>query len=115
MITCAWRLKRVTRIETSILFDLCKKQESTDESTLGRAYSQGAPALNTLSRYERQLERSLCQTQQELELLLFARATQDEPYYVRNRKKFPAPGEQQIRRQAVPRTQHRSSDTLEFA
>ena len=94
MIHYAWRLKRITYIETSLLLDLCRKEGGTDDpASLGRAFTRGTEALETLSRHERQIERSLREAQHELELLLYARTMDHNPFYVRNLKKFPAPGD----------------------
>jgi hypothetical protein len=93
MIHCAWRLRRVCHLETSLLLDLCQKEGGPDDpTTLGRAYTRGTVILETLSRHERQIERSLREAQQELELLLYARAVDCNPFYARNLKKFPAEG-----------------------
>lgn len=101
MIHCAWRLKRVSHLETSLLLDLCQKEGGRDDpTTLGRAYIRGTVVFETLSRHERQIERSLREAQQELELRLYARTMDFNLFYVRNLKKFPAPGDQSRRRKA---------------
>ena len=71
MVQAAWRLQRIQRIETSVLMEMCQKQResATDEPTIGRAYAEAIPVLTPLSRYERQIERSLQETQKELETL----------------------------------------------
>jgi len=88
LIHCAWRLKRITDIETSVLFGMCQTEQGRSGETLGCAYIKASPVLNTLSRHERQIERSLRQAQHELELLRYARVTQVEPFYARNLRKF---------------------------
>jgi hypothetical protein len=97
MIHCAWRLKRATCMETSVLFALCQKggavPSKEDPALLGRVYIEGHGMLTNLTRYERQIERSLREAQRELELACYARAMQTSPFYVRNLKKFPAPGD----------------------
>ena len=94
MIHCAWRLKRVSQIETSLLLDLCQKEGGPDDpTTLGRAYTRGTVVLETLSRHERQIERSLRKAHQELEILSYARTMGFDPFYVRNLNGFPAPGD----------------------
>lgn len=96
MIDCAWRLQRVTRLETGVLLALRQKEAGVpapdDPATLGRAYLEGNGVLTNLSRHERQLERSLREAQREFELAGYARELQVNPFYARNLKKFPAPG-----------------------
>ena len=103
MIHCAWRLKRATRMETGVLLALRQKEAGVpapdDPALLGRAYIASDAVLRNLSRHERQIERSLRDAQHELELACYARVTQVNPFYARNLKKFPAPGE--IRRPEV--------------
>jgi hypothetical protein len=88
LIHCAWRLKRITDIETSVLFGMCQKEQRRDGETLGCAYIKASLVLNTVFRHERQIERSLREAQHELELLRYARVTQVEPFYARNLRKF---------------------------
>jgi hypothetical protein len=54
------------RIETSVLMEMCQRQRESAagvEPTLGRAYAEAIPVLTPLSRYERQMERSLQEAQ----------------------------------------------------
>lgn len=96
IIHCAWRLKRVTRMESSVLLALCQKEvvfpAQDDPALLGRAYIEGNAVLTNLSRHERHIERSLREAQREFELAFYVRETQVNPFYARNLKKFPAPG-----------------------
>jgi hypothetical protein len=103
---CAVRLQRVARIETSVLISMCHKVSNPDpdmksdaseatmppEARLGHAYTAGSASLARLSRHERQLERSLNEGLNELELLQYARAMGSNPFYVRNGRKFPPIG-----------------------
>ena len=105
-IQCAWRLERVRRVETGVLLALRQKEAVVtaqdeplllDPAMLGRAYIEGNGVLTRLSRYERQLERSLREAQRELELAIYARHMQVNIFYARNLRKFPPPGA--VRRQ----------------
>jgi len=104
VIHCCWRLKRVTRMETSVFLALRQKEgvvsAQDDPAMLGRAYIEGHSVLTSLSRHERQIERSLRDAQHEIELALYVRATQVNPFYARNLKKFPASGVESRREQA---------------
>jgi hypothetical protein len=53
------------------------------QPTIGRAYAEAIPALTPLSRYERQIERSLQEAQKELETLQYARTMGCSPMYAR--------------------------------
>ena len=99
-IQCAWRLERVRRVETGVLLALRQKEAVVtaqdeplllDPAMLGRAYIEGNGVLTRLSRYERQLERSLREAQRELELAIYARHMQVNIFYARNLRKFPRP------------------------
>ncbi len=95
MLHCAWRLKRIRRIETSVLLHLCQKAQAgevAEDQTLGSAYTEGIPTLNHLARHERQIERSLDQAHHELELLQYARQTEVHPFYARRVRRFLPPG-----------------------
>jgi hypothetical protein len=74
MIHSAWRLKRVARMETSVLLALIQKEAEApsqeDPAMLGRAYLAGHGVLTNLARHERHIERSLREAQHELELAL---------------------------------------------
>jgi hypothetical protein len=116
LIQCGWRLQRITRVETSVLLDMYKKQyepDAADERTLGRAYTEAFPALNTLSRYERHIERSFREAQQELELLQYSRQLQSDRFYCRNLRKFPAPGTER-RKEEGPIPPWRPPSKVEF-
>jgi hypothetical protein len=103
IIHCAWRLKRVPRLETGVLTALRQKEAVVpahdDSALLGRAYMEGTGVLANLSRHERQIERSLREAQHEFELACYSRATQVNSFYARNLKKFRAP--EGVRRQEV--------------
>lgn len=98
LIDCAWRLRRVTKIETSLLVLNRNKvaQQATNDgnpagSTLGGAYVKANRCLVNLSRHERQLERSYQTALQELRCLQYARSVDCDPFYIANMKKQPAP------------------------
>ena len=103
IIDCAWRLRRASRLETSILLALCDKirladaasssQENNPDATLGRAYLRGTTSLGKLSRHERQIERSLAKATRQLDILQYSRNIQCNTFYARNLRKFPAPGD----------------------
>ena len=88
LIHCAWRLRRITEIETSVLFGKCQTEQGRNGETLGCAYIKASSVLNTLSRHERQIERSMREAQHEMELLRYAQVMQVESFYVRNLRKF---------------------------
>jgi hypothetical protein len=95
MIQCAWRLRRITRMETGVLLAL---RQAGDESTapdpaeLGNVYQKASPILARLARHERQLERSLRDAQTELDMAQYARQMNCSPFYLRHIGKMPAPG-----------------------
>ena len=91
---CGWRLKRMARIETSVLLAHCHKQSSGDpELALGQAAAAALPVCDSLARHERQIEKSLRTALRELELAQYARITDVHTYYARNLGKFSTPGE----------------------
>ena len=96
MIHCAWRLKRIARMESSVLLALRQKEavapDPGDPALLGRAYLEGNAVLASLSRHERQIERSMREAQRELELAWYTRETLVSPFYARNLKKFSSEG-----------------------
>ena len=96
MIQCAWRLKRMTRMETGVILalrhEVAGASTRDDPAVLGRAYLKGNGVLASLSRHERHIERSLREAQHELKLAFYTRVTQVSLFYGRNLKKFPAPG-----------------------
>ena len=95
MVQAAWRLRRIQRIETSVLMEMCQRQRESAagvEPTIGRAYAEAIPVLTQLSRYERQMERSLQEAQKELETLQYARTMGCSPMYARKVRTFPSPG-----------------------
>jgi hypothetical protein len=96
LIDCAWRLRRVTKIETSLLLRNRQKiaEESADgqaaDRALGGAYLKANQCFVNLSRHERQIERSYQAAHHELQCLQYARAMDRNPFYIANMKKQPA-------------------------
>jgi hypothetical protein len=92
IIDCSWRLRRASRLETSILLALCDKirledaalssQENNPNATLGRAYLQGTKSLGKVPR------RSLCQLRQagSLEAESFLPFTYEESSHLRDHR-----------------------------
>jgi hypothetical protein len=96
LIDCAWRLRRVTKIETSLLLrnrQIIAKQPAaaqTADTALGGAYRKANQCFVNLSRHERQLERSYQASLRELTCLQYARAMDRNPFYIANMGKQPA-------------------------
>jgi len=80
MVACAWRLRRVHRVEAEV-FDgeRARLREAGLATDLGAAFGQASHTLSTLARYEAGLERAFYRALHELQRLQAARAGQAVP------------------------------------
>ena len=104
---CAWRLRRIPKLETGLMLRNRKKrmkEANPDENTtsaedLGEAYLRTQPGFAALSRHERQIERSYQTAYRELQCLQYARNLDCDPFYVANMKKQPGLVQEQPKRE----------------
>jgi len=78
MVACAWRLRRLHRVETGV-FHGERQDDWGPKGALGYAFHQATETFAKLARYEAALERAFYRALHELQRLQAARAGQAVP------------------------------------